>query len=40
MFGLNTITSSKYTRKVFHRTPDKIMSSALWKVVGAFLNAN
>ena len=28
--------SSMYTRQVFQRTPDRMMSKARWKVAGAF----
>jgi len=35
-----TITSSKYTRHVCHRKPDKMMSRARWKEAGAFTRPN
>jgi hypothetical protein len=35
-----TKTSSRYTKQVLHLTPERIISIALLKVAGAFLNPN
>lgn len=35
-----TITSSRYTRQIFHLNTARIISNSLWKVTGAFVSPN
>lgn len=36
----NTILSSTYTKHILHRTPERTISRALWKVTGVLLKRN